>query len=88
MNDGFGKENPREGRLDNLAKSIFELREICGKCACLTKDTEGKLFGSTGESIEAKKIAEGGLIGELYSIVNSCRMDVTETIDFIQSLTS
>jgi len=88
MNDGIGKEAPREGRLDKLAQSIFELREVCGKGRCLAKDIEGKLFGVSVDSSESKKIADGGLIGELTAIVNSARMDVTETIDFIQSLTS
>lgn len=86
MNDGFGKENQREGRLDNLAKSIFEFRDICTKARSIVLDKAAKLFGSTEDSECGKPLSGEGLVGELSMSIASAKSDILKVMEFVDSL--
>jgi len=74
------------GRIDELAKDIFEFREICAKARCIAMDKATKLFGANEDSEGEKALSGGGLVGELSTTVASAKSDILKVMEFIDSL--
>lgn len=78
--------NGNDGRIDELAKYIFEFREICAKARCIAMDKATKLFGANEESEGEKALSGGGLIGELSTAIASAERDILKVMEFVDSL--
>jgi hypothetical protein len=78
--------NGNDGRIYELAKDIFEFREICAKARCIAMDKATKLFGSTEDSEESRALSGGGLIGEISTNVASAKKDILKVMEFVDSL--
>ena len=78
--------NGNDGRIDELAKDIFEFREICAKARCIAMDKDTKLFGSTEDSEGSGALSGGGLIGELSTAIASAKRDILKVMEFVDSL--
>ena len=74
------------GRIDELAKDIFEFREICAKARCIAMDKATKLFGANEDSEGEKALSGGGLVGELSTTVASAKSDILKVMEFVDSL--
>ena len=79
-------KNGNDGRIDELAQEIFELREICAKARCIAMDKATKLFGANEESEGEKALGGGGLVGELSTSIASAKKDILKVMEFIDSL--
>ena len=81
-----GIRNGNDGRIDELAQEIFELREICAKARCIAMDKATKLFGSTEEAEDSKVLSSGGLIDKLSTSIDSAKSDILKVMEFVDSL--
>ena len=81
-----GIKNGNDGRIDELAQEIFELREICAKARCIAMDKATKLFGANEESEGEKALSGGGLIGELSTAIASAKRDILKVMELADSL--
>jgi len=81
-----GIRNGNDGRIDELAQEIFELREICTKARCIAMDKATKLFGANEESEGEKALSGGGLIEELSTAIASTKRDILKVMEFVDSL--
>jgi len=81
-----GIRNGNDGRIDELAQEIFELREICTKARCIAMDKATKLFGSTEDAEDSKVLSGGGLIDKLSTSIDSAKSDILKVMEFVDSL--
>ena len=79
-------KNGNDGRIDELAHEIFELREICAKARCIAMDKATKLFGANEESESEKVLSGGGLIDKLSTSIDSAKSDILKVMEFVDSL--
>jgi hypothetical protein len=79
-------KNRNDGRIDELAQEIFELRAICAKARCIAMDKATKLFGANEESEGEKALSGGGLVGELSTSIVSAKNDILKVMEFVDSL--
>ena len=79
-------KNGNDGRIDELAQEIFELREICAKSRCIAMDKATKLFGANEESEGEKVLSGGGLIDKLSTSIDSAKSDILKVMEFVDSL--
>ena len=86
MNDGIRTEKDNSGRVDELAKDIFEFREVCAKAKIMTKDKSAKMFGDVEEEEKCLESNSGGLIGELSNTISHAKSDILKVMNFIESL--
>jgi hypothetical protein len=78
--------NGKDGRIDELAQEIFELRAICEKARCIAMDKATKLFGVNEESEGEKALSCGGLVGELSTSIACAKKDILKVMEFVDSL--
>jgi len=79
-------KNGTDGIMDDLAREIFEFREICAKARCIAMDKATKLFGVNEESEGEKASSGGGLVGELYTSIVCANKDILKVMEFVASL--
>jgi hypothetical protein len=79
-------KNGNDGRIDELAQEIFELREICAKARYIAMDKATKLFGSTDDSEVNKALSGGGLVDGISTSVASAKSDILKVMEFVDSL--
>jgi hypothetical protein len=79
-------KNGNDGRIDELAQEIFELRAICEKARCIAMDKATKLFGANEESEGEKALSGGGLVWDLSTTVASAKRDILKVMEFVDSL--
>ncbi len=78
--------NGNGGRIDDLAREIFEFRDICAKAKCIAMDKATKLFDANDESEGEKALSGGGLVGELSTSIACAKKDILKVMGFVDSL--
>ena len=78
--------NGNDGRMDDLAREIFEFRDICAKAKCIAVDKATKLFGANEEPEGEKALIGGGLVGEIYTSIACAKKDILKVMEFVDSL--
>ena len=83
MDKEFNKK-VNAGRFDELAHSIFEIREACAKLRCSIEEKNKKLYGDDPKPVESIGLNGGGLIGELEMAVEASKNDIKLAVDFVE----
>jgi len=78
--------NGNDGRMDDLAREIFEFRDICTKARCIAMDKATKLFGANEESEGEEALISDGLVGELSTSIACAKKDILKVMEFVASL--